>query len=306
MDAAPPPSPARRRGPRRWAVLAAVVASLLALAALLREPIGRWVFPDAAVAGLLSGAERALAEGDATTAAARFEAARARHPDHPRIAEGLAETRALALAQAEAALAAGALDTARQRIGLAEALGAPGERVAALRRGLEERAQPALDVLLDRALRREPADAEGALADYRAVLERDPGNALALAGRTRLLAATLAEAETALARGDRATANALVERVKAIDPAHLALPGFAERLGALPLSRPVSPPPAAVSTEAVRWFGLAEEALGRGALDDARRALDRARDEGMDPVRLDALEARWRQARGAVAAPADG
>ena len=57
------------------------------------------------MAGLLAEADEALARGDIATAARRFQAAQARSPDHPRVAGGLAETRAQALAAVSAALA---------------------------------------------------------------------------------------------------------------------------------------------------------------------------------------------------------
>ena len=94
-------------------------------------------------------------------------------------------------------------------------------------------------------------------------------------------------------------AEAIVAKVRAIDPAHLALPELEMRLG----SRAAAPrPPGPVASpvvldDALRWRGLAEEALGRGALAEARRALDRARH--LDPAAPDlaALEARWARAR---------
>ena len=287
--------------PRRWAVLAAFLACLVMAALLLREPLGRWLFPDAAVAGLLAQAEQALAAGDAASAATRFWAAQARNPDHTRVAEGLAATRERVLIQAEAALAGGAVDEARTLIALAAALGAPGHRLATLRRGVEERAEPAIEALLQRALDAEDRDPTAALGDYLQVLARDPGNRVALAGRGRLLAALLSKAEAALTHGDIEQASVLVQRVQSIDPAHLHLPVLAERLGALPA--PASPgrsPVAVTSPEAARWLGLAEEALGRGALDQARLALDRAR--GLEPTapQLAVLELRWQRAQGTV------
>lgn len=289
---------AGRARPGPWAIVAALLACLVVAALLLREPLGRWLFPDAAVAGVLAQADAALARGDAATAAARFQAAQARSPDHPRVAEGLAETRDLALLQAEAALARDALDEARAHIGLATALGAPGERLGRLARTLEEREEPPLEVLLMRAVDAEVDDPEGALDDYLRVLAREPTNALALAGRRRLLAAMLSQAEEAFARGETEAASGLVLRVKRIDPAHPALQDLAVRRGALPeVPAAILPMPPAGSPQAARWRGLAEEALGRGALAEARRALDHAK--ALDPgaPQLVELEARWRRAQ---------
>jgi hypothetical protein len=85
----------------------------------------------------------------------------------------------------------------------------------------------------------------------------------------------------ALDRGEADTANSLVAEVRAIDPAHLQLPELEARLGASGVGRvggPVSPatPSSTDSAEAIRWRGLADEAIGRGAFVEARRALAEA------------------------------
>lgn len=267
--------------PSRWAVFAAVAASLLVGVLLLREPIGRAVFPDAALAGLVSQAEQALAAGDLDTAASRFEAAQARAPDHPRVVEGLAATGERALEAATRAVAAGAAAQAESALALATRLGAPGERIEALRQSLMARAEPSVEAVLRRATTLEGADPTAALALYRQALQREPDNALAQAGRSRLLSVTLANAMAALDRGEADTAIALVAEVRGIDPAHLQLPELEARLGASGLARAKVPelpttPPLADSAEAIRWRGLADEAIGRGAFDQARRALAEA------------------------------
>ena len=267
--------------PSRWAVIAAVAASLLVGVLLLREPIGRAVFPDAALAGLVSQAEQALAAGDLDTAASRFEAAQARAPDHPRVVEGLAATGERSLVQAAAAVAAGDSALAEQALARAVRLGMPGERIETLRQSLLARAEPSVEAVLQRATTLEGADPTAALALYRQALQREPDNALARAGRSRLLSVTLANAMAALDRGEADTAMALVAEVRAIDPAHLQLPELEARLGASGVGRaggPVSPvtPSSTDSAEAIRWRGLADEAIGRGAFDQARRALAEA------------------------------
>jgi tetratricopeptide (TPR) repeat protein len=264
--------------PSRWAVFAAVAASLLVGVLLLREPIGRAVFPDAALAGLVSQAEQALTAGDLDTAASRFEAAQARAPDHPRVVEGLAATGERSLGEAATAVAAGDSAKAEQALARAIRLGMPGERVERLRQALLARAEPSVEAVLQRATTLEGADPTTALALYRQVLQREPDNALAQAGRSRLLSATLARATAALDSGEADKAMVLVAEVRAIDPAHLQLPELEARLGASGLARakgPESPttPPLADSAEAIRWRGLADEAIGRGAFDQARRAL---------------------------------
>lgn len=294
--------PSRARGGAKRATLVGSLALVLLALAMLREPIGRWLFPDAALEGLLAEAESALEAGETAEAARRLLAAQARSPDHPRLAEGLARGRDGALAAAAAALARGELDRARAELALADALGAPGERVLALRRQVEARAEPAVEALLKRAVAREASDPDGALADYQRALERDPRSAVARAGRARLLDARLRDADAALVEGDVARAVALVDGVRAIDPAHLGLPDLAVRLarhGAAPAPREAAPPPAGDprrAADAARWRGLAEEAMGRGAWDEARRALDRARALDPDAPELAALDARMDRA----------
>lgn len=295
--------PARAR-PGRWAVAAAVFASLLVGVLLLREPIGRAVFPDAALAGLVAQAEHALADGDLDTAAARFEAAQARAPDNPRVVDGLAATRERSLAEAARAVEAGDAALAETALARAVRLGAPGERVDALRRSLLVRADPSIEAVLQRAAELEAVEPAAALGLYRQVLQRAPSNALALAGRSRLLSATLARATQAIDAGDVGTATALVADVRAADPAHLQLPELEARLGALGVSLPDAADAllrdvALDTAEAVRWRGLADEAIGRGAYAEARRAIDEARRLAPEATDLGSLEQRLQRAEAA-------
>lgn len=294
-----PPSPARRPG--RWAVIAAVLASIVVGVLLLREPIGRVVFPDAALAGLISQADQALAANDLETAAARFEAAQARAPDHPRVVEGLATTRERSLAAAALAVAAGASVDADAALSRAARLGAPGERIEALRQSLLAHAEPSIEALLQRATALEAAGPVVALDLYRQVLRREPGNAVARAGRGRLLSTTLTRATAALDAGDVAMAASLVAEVRAIDPAHLQLPELEARVGASGLRDPEAMderanPTGDDSAEAVRWRGLADEAIGRGAFVEARRALREAERLAPDSPELARLVQRLERA----------
>lgn len=290
-----------RQRPGRWAIIVAVAACVLVGVLMLREPIGRWIFPDAALAGLIAQAEQALAGGDLDTAAARFDAALARAPDHPRVVDGLAATRERSLADAERAIAEG--DAVRVASALARAarLGAPGERIDALRQSMLAQAEPSLEVVLQRATALEAADPSAALALYRQVLRRAPGNALALSGRSRLLSTQLARAAQAMDAGDLARAAALVDDVRAIDPAHLQLPELEARLGAAGVRLPDAATAAAAadSAEAIRWRGLADEAIGRGAFDDARRAIGEARRLSPQAPDLATLEQRLERAEAA-------
>lgn len=287
-----------------WALTAALL--LVVALSMFREPLGRMLFPDAALAGLLAQAEQALAAGDAAGAASRFRAAEARAPDHPRVASGLAETRELALHQASLAIDAGDAARVARAIEDAAALGAPGDRLEGLRRAWAARATPTLDALLQRAATMEPDDPALALALYREALGLAPDHAVARNGRTRLLEGRLVEADAALARGDAVRARALVAEVKALDPAHLGLPERAMRLSALfPVPEPthveVHRPALEALAEASRWRGIAEEAIGRGALADAGQALDRA--EALEPGAPALAELRERLARLQAAKP---
>lgn len=293
--------------PRPWALVAAVLACLVAGALLLREPIGRRLFPDAAVAGLVAQAEQALARGDTTAAATHFQAAQARSPDHPRVADGLAETRDLALRQAERALSSGDRATAGRELALAAALGAPGDPLDRLRKALLMQAEPSTEVLLQRAAGLEARDAAAALALYRQVLEQAPMDVVARAGRGRLLAAMLADAGRALEQDDEARAAALVAEVRRLDPAHLQLPDMEMRLGARGIVLPSADASTLASTSATaaaaaRWRGLAEEAIGRGAVGEARRALEKARALEPAAAELEALELRLRRTEAASSA----
>lgn len=287
--------------PSRWAVVAALVAVVVVGILLFREPIGRAVFPDATLAGLVSQAEQALASGDLDAAASRFEAAQARSPDHPRVVDGLAATGERSLVEATRAVAAGDVERAERALERASRLGMAGERIEALRRALLARSEPSIESALQRAAGLEAVDPETALVLYRQILRREPGNALALVGRRRLLSETLARATEALDRGDGGTAMALVAEVRAIDPAHLQLPELEARLGAsgwaaVEASPSMAAADLALSAEAIRWLGLADEAIGRGAFDAAHRALGEAARHAPDAPELKRLRQRLERA----------
>ncbi|MGL6289921.1 MAG: hypothetical protein ACRC2H_04460, partial [Silanimonas sp.] len=57
--------------------------------------------------------------------------------------------------------------------------------------------------------------------------------------------------------------------------------------------------PAMDSAEAVRWRGLADEAIGRGAFAEARRAIDEARRLAPAAAELAPLEQRLQRAEAA-------
>jgi hypothetical protein len=121
-----------------------------------------------------------------------------------------------------------------------------------------------------------------------------------------VLSLWLAEAGQALDRGDREGADLRVRRVRALDAAHLDLPAIEARLagqaGRDAAAAPAVDPAVAAerARQALRWLGLAEEALGRGALDTARRALDQAALLAPEAAEREALEQRYRNALSAA------
>lgn len=296
----------------RRLVLLALLGGLLAAILLLRGPLGRWLYPDAALDGLLAAADAAMAEGDVLRAATLLQAAAARSPDHPRLPVERAEAVGIALARVDTLLggppgpplAVATRAEVEALLAAAAALGAPGETLEPRRRRLAERAEPSIEVLLQRALAAEQADPEAALADYLRVLAREPGNTLARHGRQQVLSAWLGLAVAEIERGEWESARLRLRRVRALDPGHVDLPAVEARLAGRHGSAAGPPPDPALqagrSREALRWLGLAEEALGRGALDTARRALDQAALLAPEAPEREALEQRYRHALSAA------
>lgn len=297
----------------RRLVLLALLGGLLAAILLLRGPLGRWLYPDAALDGLLAAADAAMAEGDVLRAATLLQAAAARSPDHPRLPVERAEAVGIALARVDTLLggpppgpplAAAARAEIEALLAAAAALGAPGDALEPRRRHLAERAEPSIEVLLQRALAAEQTDPEAALADYLRVLAREPGNTLARHGRQQVLSAWLNLAVAEIERGEWESARLRLRRVRALDPGHVGLPEVEARLAGRHDSAAGPPPDPALqagrSREALRWLGLAEEALGRGALDTARRALDQAALLAPEAPEREALEQRYRHALSAA------
>jgi len=123
---------------------------------------------------------------------------------------------------------------------------------------------------------------EGALALYLQVLQQQPDNALALSGRSEILSGLLAQAQQALAGGGIEQAQALAARVEQADPSHLELPALKARLGEAQQrrqrERDALLADAAEARRAGRLDAAAEAYLSLLAADpeaaDARRGLD--------------------------------
>lgn len=232
----------------RWPLLG--IALLLAALWWLRAPIADYLLPRSTTERLLAQAEQALASGhlsadDGSGALERFAAVLARDPDRAAARSGLDRVARAALAGAEQRMAGDDRAAALGLLRIAQAAGAPEIQVDALlaRLNAGQRSEVVLRDLLDaarqaQALGNLDGGSDSALARFNDVLERDPGNALALDGRNAVLTAMLAQAQHRLDAGDDAGALALIERVDSIAPRHLGLPvaraALAHHLGGTP------------------------------------------------------------------------
>lgn len=232
----------------RWPLLG--IALLVAALWGLRAPIADRLLPRSATERLLADAEQALATGrlsasDGSGALERYAAVLARDPDRSAARYGLERVARAALAAAEQRLADDDPGAALKLLGIAKAAGAPGLQIDALRARINagQRSESVLRDLLDaaaqaRALGNLDGGSDSALARFNEVLERDPGNALALDGRNAVLSMMLGQAQRRLDAGDDAGALALIERVDAVAPRHLGLPAaraaLARHLGGAP------------------------------------------------------------------------
>lgn len=224
----------------RWWLIGSMLA--IVLLAVLRAPIGAWLWPQTRAQALREEAEQALAEGrlsneDGRGARELFEAALAMDPDRVEARQGLARVALAALEQARIALAADRFDDARRDLALARALSVPRAEADALADALRQReaGHAGVDRLFAHA---EEAHAAGrldggvgsALPLYAHVLALEPTHPGALRGREDALAELLAQAREALRAGDVAEAGRLVGTVRTYDPGHVDLPDTLARL----------------------------------------------------------------------------
>ena len=126
----------------RWWLIGSMLA--IVLLAVLRAPIGAWLWPQTRAQALREEAEQALAEGrlsneDGRGARELFEAALAMDPDRVEARQGLARVALAALEQARVALAADRFDDARRDLALARALSVPRADADALADALRQR-----------------------------------------------------------------------------------------------------------------------------------------------------------------------
>ncbi|GGK00024.1 hypothetical protein GCM10011394_06540 [Luteimonas terricola] len=224
----------------RWWLIGSML--LVVALAMLRAPIGAWLWPQTRAQALHDEAERALARGmlsakDGRGARELFEAALAMDPDRGEARQGLARVAVAALGQARTALAEDRFADAHRHLALARALSVPRAEADALADALRTReaGQAGIDGMFARA---ELAHARGRLDDgpgsalplYARVLALEPAHAGALRGREDALGELLAQAREALRAGDVGHAVRLVATVRGYDPAHIDLPDTVARL----------------------------------------------------------------------------
>ncbi|HEY6892525.1 MAG TPA: protein kinase [Rhodanobacteraceae bacterium] len=233
----------RARGP--W--LAIAVVALLAIGAVaawknqdrLRTLLPRTEFNDT-----LTRAERALDEGRLTgtpdSARELFQAARAQDPDNDIARAGLERVGRKLLDRASEALKGNDLPAAHRSLDEARELLGGGAEVEALAQSLAkaERGAGENEALFDQA--KQALDAgkvlgdDGAAAIYKRLLAADPSNAVAQAGLKKSADLLAAEARSAFASRDVATASARIDAIASIMPAY---PALAELRGQLAESR---------------------------------------------------------------------
>lgn len=229
---------------RRASVIGLVALGLLALG-LGRGPLADWLLPVPRGEQELARAESALLQGrlhaaDGSGALERYSALLARDPDNSTARRGLQAVARAAAARTERALARADIEAAAAALEIAEAAGLAPAVLAAYRARMRlgEDSEAALAQAIARARAALDADdldsgPDSALAIYLDVLERDPGNAIAVNGRDEVLARLLRAALVQARAGEPAAALARIERVAALAPQHVELPAARAALAAV-------------------------------------------------------------------------
>lgn len=225
----------------RW-VLVGLLAAVLAGGALyLFQDRLRAGLPMTRMNSLLLAADDALhldnlSGGDAS-ARELYLAALALDPDSLAARRGLREVGQRLVGAAQAALDSGDSAPARELVAQATVLGLPVADVAELARRLQNEDAREVELVewLDAA--RSALDAEridggedSAVSLYRRILASEPGNAVATAGLRDALGRLLSQAVERMAAGEIEAGSVLIERVAALDAAHLGLPEARARL----------------------------------------------------------------------------
>lgn len=224
----------------RWWLIGTMLA--VVLLAVLRAPLGAWLWPQTRAQALYAEAGQALAEGrlsagDGRGARELYEAALAMDPDRAEARQGLARVALAALEQAREALAEDRFADAHRNLELARALSVPRADADALAAALRQREAglAGIDGLFAHAVQAHAAGrldggVGSALPLYAHVLALEPTHAGALRGREDALAELLAQARESLRAGDVEEAARLVAIVRTYDPGHIDLPDTLARL----------------------------------------------------------------------------
>jgi tetratricopeptide (TPR) repeat protein len=235
----PPPSP-QRRPPRKrgWLIPVLVLVLIGAATALwLQQDRLRNMVPATELNDTLAQANHALDEGhlDGTngdSARELFEKARDQQPDSDAARDGLRRVGQAEVARADAALNAGKLDEAEAALNVARELLGGGNDVERIAQRLSEARNPQgrTESLIDQAQQAFAAGKfdgdDGAGALYRRVLDADKTNAVAARGLDKVGDALAGQARQAIAAGDKAKANALVDRIALLVPGYGDLPSL--------------------------------------------------------------------------------
>jgi len=231
------------RGP--W--LAITIVALLAIGAVVawkNQDRLRTLLPRTEFNDTLTRAQRALDQGNLTgtpdSARELFQAARAQDPDNDIARAGLERVGRKLLDRANEALKNNDLATAHRSLDDARELLGGGAEVETLAQSIAkaESGNGANDAQFDQA--KEALDAgkvlgdDGAAAMYKRLLASDPSNAVAQAGLKKSADVLAAQAQSAFASHDAATATARIDAIASILPTY---PGLAELRGQLAQSR---------------------------------------------------------------------
>lgn len=297
-DAAPPPQQRHRAratgrqllcNGRAWLLAAALL--MVVTGAVLRRPLGDWLWPETRAQALRDAAAQALARGhlsaaDGSGARELYEAAIAIDPDRAEARSGLVAVGRAALRQAEAALRQQRFALAHRHLALARELSVPRAETDAFAQRLREREAGAagIDHLLAQAAQaraegRLDGDDGAALPLYRRVLALQPERVEALEGREDALTEYLQQAWRLLRRDEVAEAARIVDAAAGYDRGHADLPDLRAELNRV--------------LEALR--ARAARDLRRGALERAASAYATLRE--VDPEDPAALQGRAALAR---------
>jgi len=230
--------PRSRSGRRGWLIpLLLLLLVGLIMVVWTNQNRLRGMLPRTELNDVLGRAQQALQAGhldgqDGTSARELFQAAVALEPDNDRAHDGLRQVGQAELAQADAALQAGHLDQAAQQAAVARELLGGGSDIDRLDSAISSKraAQVQTVDLVDQAQQALAAGKldgpQGAGALYKRMLQADPGNAVAAHGLDQVGDALAAQAHEAFDANDRATANASIEQLAALQPNNGALPAL--------------------------------------------------------------------------------